>query len=312
MSSRSRRRSHSGISRREWLAASAAATLATTLAHGARAGDITLDDDDVAPDYAIWDNHCHLSGVTGDEPAERMAALLAYADRFGIERLVVYMGWPFALDPDPAELRRQNDQVLTAIEGREDRVLAYAYVSGNHPEASLAEMRRLVERGPMVGIKLWVARRCDDAAVDAIVSLATQFDAVVFQHTWLKTTGNLAGESTPDDLAKLAARHPRARLICGHAGGRWEQGIRTIRAHKNIALGTAGCDPTTGLVEMAVRELGAERVIYGSDAGGRSFASQLAKVLGAPLDDAQRRLILGGNLRRMLKPIMTAKALVSG
>src|SRR3712207_6583780 len=32
---------------------------------------------------------------------------------------------------------------------------------------------------------------------------------------------------------------------------------------------------------MAVRELGAERILYGSDAGGRSFASQLAKVTGA-------------------------------
>jgi predicted TIM-barrel fold metal-dependent hydrolase len=44
---------------------------------------------------------------------------------------------------------------------------------------------------------------------------------------------------------------------------------------------------------MAVRELGAERVIYGSDAGGRSFASQLAKVMGAEIPEAARQLILG-------------------
>ena len=45
---------------------------------------------------------------------------------------------------------------------------------------------------------------------------------------------------------------------------------------------------------MAVRELGAERVIYGSDAGGRSFASQLAKVHGADVPDEAKRLILAG------------------
>jgi hypothetical protein len=39
-----------------------------------------------------------------------------------------------------------------------------------------------------------------------------------------------------------------------------------------------GFDPTAGVTEMAVREVGAARVLYGSDAGGRSFASQLAKV----------------------------------
>jgi len=58
---------------------------------------------------------------------------------------------------------------------------------------------------------------------------------------------------------------------------------------------------------MAVRELGAERVIYGSDAGGRSFASQLAKVTGAEIPEATRRLILGENLRRLLSPILKAK-----
>jgi predicted TIM-barrel fold metal-dependent hydrolase len=69
----------------------------------------------------------------------------------------------------------------------------------------------------------------------------------------------------------------------------------------------AGFDPTSGSVEMAVRELGAERVIYGSDAAGRSFASQLAKVMGADIPEPARRLILGENLRQMLTPILRAK-----
>jgi predicted TIM-barrel fold metal-dependent hydrolase len=61
------------------------------------------------------------------------------------------------------------------------------------------------------------------------------------------------------------------------------------------------------MVEMAVRELGAERVIYGSDAAGRSFASQLAKVCSAAISEEEKALILGGNLKRMLLPISRAK-----
>ncbi len=98
-------------------------------------------------------------------------------------------------------------------------------------------------------------------------------------------------------------------LICGHTGGTWELGIRAVRAIPTISIDLAGSDPTSGLVEMAVRELGAERVIYGSDSGGRSFASQLAKVYGAGLADEPRRLILAGNLRRMLMPILNAKGI---
>jgi len=48
-------------------------------------------------------------------------------------------------------------------------------------------------------------------------------------------------------------------------------------------------------------------VIFGSDAGGRSFASQLGKVMGAEIPEAARKLILGENLRRMLTPILKAK-----
>jgi len=53
--------------------------------------------------------------------------------------------------------------------------------------------------------------------------------------------------------------------------------------------------------------VGAERVVYGSDVGGRSFSSQLAKTLGANVPDSAKKLILGGNLRRMLAPILRAK-----
>ena len=60
---------------------------------------------------------------------------------------------------------------------------------------------------------------------------------------------------------------------------------------------------------MAVRELRPERIIYGSDTGGRSFASQLAKVFGAQVPDAAKRLILGENLKRMMLPLLKDKGM---
>ena len=78
-------------------------------------------------------------------------------------------------------------------------------------------------------------------------------------------------------------------------------------ASANVSLELAGFDPTAGVAEMALRELGPERIIYGSDTGGRSFASQIAKVRGADIPDSAKRLAIGGNLRRLLKPILDAK-----
>ncbi|MFZ0744416.1 MAG: amidohydrolase family protein, partial [Terracidiphilus sp.] len=186
------------------------------------------------------------------------------------------------------------------------------YLSPDNVDFSLQEFDRCVRDGPMVSIgELEADVLCNSAALDPIVERAISLNIPILQHTWIKTTGNEPGESTPFDLVELAKRHPRGQFICGHTGGNWEVGIRAIRATRNVYAGIAGSDPTSGFTEMAVRELGAERVIYGSDVGGRSFASQVAKVLGAEISDAEKELILGGNLRRLLQPILNAKGLSS-
>jgi predicted TIM-barrel fold metal-dependent hydrolase len=257
----------------------------------------------------IWDLHAHLSGVDGNTPEERLAQLIRIADRLGIERLCVYMGMTWSHDPSPERLRQENDEALRAIRAFPDRAFGFVYLNPKHVEASLAELERCVAHGPMVGVKLWVAHRAHLPELDPIIRRAAELKAVIFQHTWFNATGNKPGESTPLDLVELARRHPDTSIICGHTGGDWELGIRAIRNQKNLYADLAGSEPVAGYTEMAVRELGAERVIYGSDAGGRSFASQLAKVHGAAIPAAAKRLILGENLKRLMTPILKAKGI---
>lgn len=259
----------------------------------------------------IWDLHCHISGSTLREatPEERAEHLVAVADRMGIERLCAYMGMRFVHDPTPDQLREQNDEILRAVSKFPDRLFGFVYLNPKHLEASLAELERCVAQGPMVGVKLWVAVRCNAPELDPIVRRAAELKAVIFQHTWFKRGGNLPGESTPEDLTELAARHPGVPLVCGHTGGDWERGLRAIRHSENVLVDLAGSDPVAGFTEMAVRELGAERVLYGSDAAGRSFSSQLGKVYGADIPDAAKRFIFGENLRRLLLPILADKGI---
>jgi uncharacterized protein len=255
----------------------------------------------------IWDGHGHLTGVAGATPAERLGTLVKYADRMGIARLCVCMGMNFAYDPSPERLRADNDEVLEALRAWPQRAFGFVYVSPKHPQVSLAEIDRCVRDGPMVGVKLWVAEHCNLPSLDPIIARAAELKVPVLQHTWIKTTGNLPGESTPFELVELAKRHPQATLICGHSGGNWELGLRAIRPCRNVYTDLSGGDPTAGFVEMAVAELGAERLIYGSDFGGRSYASQLAKVLDADISESAKRLILAGNLKRILQPILQRK-----
>ena len=261
--------------------------------------------------FDAWDNHCHIGGGPGKTPAERVDNLLKLADRVGVERLCLHLGLQIGVeDPPPEQIRQDNDAVLEAVRFAGDRAVGYVYLNPNHLDFSLKEFDRCVRDGPMVGVKLWVAKHCNAPELDPIVRRAAEQKAVVYQHTWMKVGGNGPGESTPFDVVELAKRHPDVRLLCGHAGGDWERGIRAIRSTKNVLLEIAGSDPTSGFVEMAVRELGADRIVYGSDVHGRSFASQLAKVRGADIPDAAKRLILRDNLRGLLEPIMRAKGLL--
>ncbi len=262
----------------------------------------------VSEDVGIWNMHCHLYGLPGRTGPEKVASAIAFADRLGIGRLIFYMGLEVgSAHPSPEDLRRFNDECMEAIRPQHPRAIGFVYLNPEHVDFCLAELDRCVRDGPMVGVKFHVALRCADRRLDPILRRAAELKAPVYQHTWLKVGGIEGGESTPQDVVELAARHPEASIICGHAGGDWERGIRAIRASRNVTLELAGFDPTAGVAEMAVRELGPDRVIYGSDTGGRSFASQLGKVLGADLPEGVRRKVLGGNLRRLLKPILDRK-----
>jgi uncharacterized protein len=259
--------------------------------------------------FRVWDQHGHLGAVPGDSPEERLAFLVRCMDRLGVERVVLSQGYSADKHPNPAEqFRLENDRVMQAVKAFPDRAFGSVYITPALLDFSLQELNRCVRDGPMVMIgEIEAEARCNVAAMDPIAEWAVAHEAVILQHEWLKAGGNAPGESSPEDVVELARRHPKLQIVCAHTGGDWERGIRIIRGTKNVSAGLAGSDPAAGMVEMAVRELGAERVIFGSDVGGRSFASQLAKVLGAELPDSAKKLILGGNLRRLLTPMLKKK-----
>jgi predicted TIM-barrel fold metal-dependent hydrolase len=298
------------LNRRTVLKGLAAGVFAAGISAGAHKGAAAL----VAnTPIRIWDIHSHFEALEGDTPEGRMEILVRHMDRLGIERLILSQGFGEHLHhPTPQQVRQENDRVMQAVRRFPDRAYGAVFFSPDNLDACLQELDRCVRDGPMVSIgELQTDVRCNSAVFDPIVERAVSLKLPMLQHTFIKTPGNEPGESTPFDLVELAKRHPDAQFICGHTGGNWELGIRAIRDTKNVCADIAGSDPTSGFTEMAVRELGAERVIYGSDVGGRSFASQVAKVLGAEIPEPAKELILGGNLRRLLRPILEAKGLAS-
>ena len=245
----------------------------------------------------IIDAHAHITR------AEDAAKIIRSAARSGIERIMVSsLGTTgYIAYPTPQEFVPANSSVIEAIEAFPNNILGLCYVNPQFPKESLEELDRCIGDGPMVGIKLWVAAKASDVSVEPIARKAIELDVPILQHAWNKATGNLKDESDTHDIVILARKFPELRIQMAHLHGAGFKGIADIAPIANICVDTCGGDPEAGIVEYAVREIGVERILFGTDAPGRGFAVQLGKIAGANISEQEKEMILWKNAERIYK-----------
>lgn len=242
----------------------------------------------------IVDAHIHLSG------SELPEQVLIDGDRYGVDLFVCASIAGYRHYPTFDEVHRTNADAVAVMRRHPERVACYCYVNPRRGADALAELRRRIEDDGMVGVKLWVATLVDDPLVYPFVELAIGYNVPLLVHAWRKTVGQLAYESTASHVARLAARYPEAKLLMAHLGGQVESAMNAVAPYPNICVDTSGTPVGGAEVALAVRRLGASRVVFGSDLPGASMASNIGKVLGAGLSPAELDLVLGDNMRRLL------------
>jgi uncharacterized protein len=263
--------------------------------------------------YRIWDSYFTPSySHPGPDGSSRLLAdveLAMPAIRKGqFEKLCYFPHVGIGTTSDPAyeKLARSNSGViLKPLERWPNLLIGMIHLNANDVNASLDALNRWLRDGPMLGVYFPGsgpgAMTCTHRNFDPLVERIQELDGVIMQHTWFKTGGKTGnGESTPSELAELAARHPEQKFVCAHAGGEWERGIQAVRESSNVLLETSGFDATAGFIEMAVRQVGAERIVFGSHLPSRSLGTELGKVVGAEISERDRKLILGENFRELL------------
>lgn len=263
-------------------------------------------------EYRIWDSYfLPAHGADPQRFARDMERSLPTIEKAAIERLCVFLHVGLGT-ADPATetlLRAKADLVVAPLKRWPKLLLGMMRLNPMDVPGSLTALDRWMRDGPLVGVYFASSKQaslpCNHRNFDPLVQRIHELGGVIMQHTWFKTGGkDSQGESTPSDLAELAARFPEITFVCAHAGGEWEKGIRAIRAYPNILAETSGFDATAGFIDMAVRELGADRVVFGSHLPSRSLGTEISKVLNADISEEDRKKIFGGNLRRMLGPVL--------
>jgi predicted TIM-barrel fold metal-dependent hydrolase len=247
----------------------------------------------------IIDIHTHLwSDASGYSTLpENEEQLLRMADRFNLEKILV-MPLYGGIRPTIDQIRVGNN--LAAEYALKDRrIVPFGRVEAHLENDALTEAKRCVDQLGMRGIKIWISK-ADDPKLFQIVEYMINVGLPIMIHAMHKSTGQYKDESDPMDVCRLAKHYPDATLIMAHMGGDFIYGCRAIADAPNILTDMSGSYCENGMVEWAVKTLGAKRVLFGTDAPGASFINNVAKVAAADISEEDKRMIFYHNARRLL------------
>jgi predicted TIM-barrel fold metal-dependent hydrolase len=231
-------------------------------------------------DLGILDCHGHLGrSAAYHVPRWRPEQLIAEMDRLGVGTVCVF---PFG--GQGGRDAEANDRVLAAQRRYPDRLVGFACADDRRtPEDYEAELRRCITAG-LRGIKTFAS---DRELQEVTCRIAHEERLLAVDHNW----------GSPENLLELARAHPDAVLITGHTQDDYGD---VFRQADNVYMGTCPLIEF-GATERYVRTYGADRLLFGSDMSDLPQAWGFGPILYAEVSDADKRAILGGNLRRLLQ-----------
>jgi hypothetical protein len=248
----------------------------------------------------VIDCHAHLAHRSRPTWETDDRALIDAADRLGIDQLCCSLLTP-RKPATAAEFTECNRWALDATKRFPGRVLGYCYVNPGYKDEALEDIKRCVGEG-FIGIKLYNDFFATDPVVFPVIELAIDLGVPILHHAghlhyFLKEQPRI---SDGGHFAELAHRYPEAKLICAHVcgGGDWEWTIKALRHAPTVFLDTSGSVIDDGVVEFAVKTLGADRLVFGCD---MSMTAGMGRIRGANLDASEKAKILGGNMEAILK-----------
>ncbi|MDB5561750.1 MAG: amidohydrolase 2 [Hyphomicrobiales bacterium] len=248
----------------------------------------------------IIDTHSHIGTTITSGVGQDADTWLAKMDAAGIDQSIISVAAGGLQAEGLADTRRMNDIIAQAVRAKPDRFpIGLAGIEVRHGEAGHAEVRRAMNELGLKGLVFHATFEgfsVDSPAFHAALGALGGKKALILLHS------TPDGRANPNAISKVAEQFPHLTFVLGHpvfTPDQRAQAADAVKTHANIHLDLAyQDDPKT--TEFFVREVGADRVFYGSDAPYYEPASVIASIEAAEISDSDRELILGGNAKRLI------------
>jgi len=248
----------------------------------------------------IFDAHLHIPSDNGENfqwhlVTRNMQDFVAYLDRCGVRRGVISSSWSNKAQT-PEDYRNGNREVAKYVDRYKGRFRGSCVVTPFRIEEALREIERCHAEDGFV----WLGEFCnymtgykyDTPEWRRIMELATRLNLVVQIHT------------NTQEMRYLADAFPDATIVFPHLGSNRDDifaRIGIIAGHKNAHIDLSGSGiERVGILERAVKEIGADRVLYGSDFTINEPEAVIVRVKNAFLTPEDREKILYRNVERLL------------
>jgi predicted TIM-barrel fold metal-dependent hydrolase len=249
--------------------------------------------------WRIIDAHNHLGPTQVFYiPQPEAASMVALMDRVGVNQ--AGLASHLAVGPDYV---RGNDLTAAAVHAFPERFFGYAVPNPRYPDDVRAELQRSFDTLGLCAIKLHPTMHnysVLEPACEEIWRFAEERSTFCLIHTW---EGD--ARCSPSAVGQVARAHPTVPFLLGHSGGTpagRREAIAVAHERPNVYLELCGSLLARAEVAWMVQEVGAERVLFGTDTPWLDPRIVLGKVALSGLNEEQLRLVLGENILRLLEP----------
>jgi predicted TIM-barrel fold metal-dependent hydrolase len=247
----------------------------------------------------IYDAHLHIPSDNGENfqwnlVTRNMPEFVAYLDKCGVRRGVISSSLS-NVAKTPEEYRLGNREVAKYSEKYTGRFRPSCVVTPFQVDEALREIEECRKLG-----FVWLGEFCnymthyryDTPEWAQVMQLAAKLNMVIQIHTDVA------------EMRYLADHFPRNTIVFPHLGGNKKDiadRIAIVAAHPNCSIDISGSgQERVGILELAVKEIGADRVLYGSDFTINEPSGVIARVDNAFLTPEDREKILYKNVQRLI------------
>lgn len=252
----------------------------------------------------VIDSHVHLGPALGNVgpggvefDARTPESTIQALDRAGIDVGIVfaplYLGGAF----EDFTYERANDAIAEACATFPDRFVGYGRVNPNYGSRAVQELRRCLEDLGLRGLILhpeWESfTPTDKRHVWPLAEVCAEHGVPITFHTGYYPT------CEPMLFVPLAEDFPTMPIYLKHIGYQhWRDAIVVAGHFPNVYLET-GCNSSTGEILATIRDVGAEKVCYGSDLPYAFPEMVIKKIESLPISDDDKAKVLGLNSARI-------------